>query len=100
MPVPSKIESVTQYGLYKNVTSSTLVKTGTGVIDGIIVNSHTSGTIRLSDAVSATTPYMGGTITLATSGTYDRWIPFFGAKFTTGLYITCGGTVDLTVVYN
>jgi hypothetical protein len=100
LPIPSKIESVSPYGLYKNITTSTLIKTGTGVAVGLIVNSHTSGTVRLSDAITSTTPYISGVITLATSGTYDRFIPFFGLKFTTGLYVTTTGTVNLTVVYN
>lgn len=85
------------YGLYKNLSASGLVKTGTGNLQGIIVNSHSSGTLQLSDAITSTTPLMFNTITL---GAAERWIPLFGAKFTTGLYVTLGGTADFTIIYN
>lgn len=97
MPPISNIESTTQYGLYKNISASTLIKTGPGVVIGIVINSHSSGTLQLSDALTSTTPLMFNTITL---GATERWIPLFGAKFTTGLYITKGGTIDCTVIYN
>ena len=93
----STLQSVREYGLYKNFTSSNLVKTGKGTVQGIIVNSHSSGTLQLSDALTSTTPNMTGTITLASG---ERWIPLFGATFTTGLYITVGGTGNFTIVYN
>jgi hypothetical protein len=37
---------------YKNITESTLLKVGQGVVKAIIVNSHTSGTIKLIDGLS------------------------------------------------
>ncbi len=82
---------------YKNMAASGLVKTGNGTIKGIIVGSHSSGTIKLWDAVTATTPVLVNTMTLAAG---ERWIPLFGAEFTTGLFVTIGGTADITVVYN
>jgi hypothetical protein len=81
---------------YKNLSSSALVKTGYGEIVGIIVNSHSSGTLKLWDALTATTPILCNTITLVAG---ERWIPFFNATFDTGLYLTIGGTADVTVVY-
>ena len=93
----STLQSTRSYGLYKNFSASNLVKTGTGSVQGIIVNSHSSGTLQLSDAITSTTPNITGTITLASG---ERWIPLFGAKFLTGLYITVGGTGNFTVIYN
>lgn len=82
---------------YKNMAASGLVKTGNGSVKGIIVGSHSSGTIKLWDAVTATTPILVNTMTLVAG---ERWIPLFGAEFNTGLFVTIGGTADITVVYN
>jgi hypothetical protein len=82
---------------YKNLTASGLVKTGQGTVSGIIVASHSSGTIKLWDAVTAAVPVLVNTMTLATG---ERYIPLYDANFTTGLYVTIGGTADITVVYN
>lgn len=41
--------------LYKNLTSSAQVQTGNTTIQGFIVNSHSSGTLRLNDGESGTT---------------------------------------------
>lgn len=86
---------------YANISASGLVKTGAGVIDRIIINSHTSGTIKLWDALTATTPVICNTMTLsAVATTGERVIELGGISFTTGLYVTIGGTADITVVYN
>lgn len=81
---------------YKNLTASGLVHTGFGQVAGIIVNSHTSGTIKLWDNTSAATTVLANTITLAVG---ERSIPLFDASFNVGLYVTIGGTADITVVY-
>ena len=81
---------------YKNLSASGLVKTGYGEIEGIIVNSHTGGTIKLWDNTSAATTVICNTITLGAS---ERWVPLFDLCFNTGLYVTIGGTADITVVY-
>lgn len=82
---------------YRNLTASALVKTGDGSVKGIIVGSHTSGTIKLWDNTTAATTVLVNTITLAAG---ERWIPLFDACFTTGLFVTIAGTADITVVYN
>ena len=97
MPINSELITQTPSGLYKNFTSSNLVKTGTGIVMGIVINSHSSGTLKLWDNTSAATTVLFNTITL---GATERWIPLFGAKFLTGLYVTTGGTIDATVIYN
>lgn len=38
--------------LYKNITETALIKQGAGTLKGIIVNSHSSGTIKLVDGFS------------------------------------------------
>lgn len=88
------------------VTSSTftVIKTGNATLNGIMINSHSSGTIELRDgasvnpAVSATIRF--GTMTLsAVATTGERYIDFFGARFSTGIVLYAAGTVDLTVLY-
>ncbi len=93
----SKLEAQHDYGLYKNTTASVLIETGQGTLQGVIINSHTNGTLKFWDNTSAATTVIFNTITL---GATERWIPFFGAKFTTGLFLTIGGTCDCTVVWN
>lgn len=88
---------VSQSGLSVNLSASALVKTGAGNAVGVIINSHTNGTLKLWDNTSAATTILFNTLTFATA---ERWIPFFGAKFATGLYATIGGTADLTIIYN
>lgn len=83
---------------YKNITASELIKTGAGTISGIIVNSHTSGTVKLWDNTSAATTVICNTITFpAGSGFYKMPADI---SFTTGLYVTVGGTLDCTIVYS
>lgn len=81
---------------YKNLSASGLVVTGSGKVDGIVVNSHTSGTIKLWDNTSAATTVLCNTMTLAVG---ERFIPLYGMNFNTGLYVTIGGTADITVAY-
>ena len=83
----------------KNLTTATahVVKTGNVTLNGIVVNSHTSGTIEIRDGtafVGGTLKY--GTLTLAVG---ERYISFFGARFSTGLIVSVGGTADITVHY-
>jgi len=40
---------------YKNLTASTQVKTGSGTLLGVVVNSHSSGTLRFNDGTTGTT---------------------------------------------
>lgn len=93
----SKLEAQHDYGKYVNLSASALIETGPGTLQGVVINSHSSGTLKFWDNTSAATTVIFNTITLASG---ERWIPFFGAKFTTGLYLTIGGTADVTVIYN
>ena len=91
-------DSITVYPKcsYVNLSASALVKTGAGQVYGIIVNSHTSGTLKLWDNTSAATTVLCNTITFAAG---ERWIPLFGMTFGTGLYCTLSGTIDCTIAY-
>lgn len=82
---------------YKNLTASALVKTGFGKVAGFVVNSHTSGTLKLWDNTSAATTVLTNTYTFP-SGSQVVSFPE-PISFNTGLYADIGGTVDLTIVY-
>lgn len=79
-----------------NLSSSRLVKTGTGTIRRILVNSHTSGSFRIYDGTAfASATAVGGTYTPA-SGSSTIEVE---AAFGTGLFVQVGGTIDTTVIY-
>lgn len=80
-----------------NLSASALIKNGSGRVHGIVVNSHTSGNIKLWDSLTATGTVMNETITLAGG---ERWIPLFGGTFGTGLFLTIGGTANVTIYWN
>jgi len=81
-----------------NLTASALIKTGTGKVYGVVVNSHTNGTMKLWDNTSAAGTVLVNTFTFPSgSGVYN--FPE-AIEFYTGLYFTLGGTLDATIVYN
>ena len=58
--------------LFQNTTASVLVKTGSGKFIGVIVNSHTSGTLRFNDGLTGTTSAgVKATGTLTASGVFS-----------------------------
>lgn len=77
---------------YTNLTASALVKTGTGVLAGMYVNSTTVGTIKFWNSTTATGAVINNTIT-PTVGYHDLG----SVAFTNGLYATIGGTLDVTL---
>ncbi len=81
-------------GSYKNVTSSVSVKAIDGCLYGIFVASSSSGTIKLWDNTSAATTVLVNTF----SAIGATWYPI-PVRFSTGLFITVGGTIDCTVVF-
>lgn len=88
----------TQLATYSvNLTSSALVKTGTGNVQGIVVNSNSSGTLKLWDSLTAANTVLFNTITFAAG---SQTFNLFGARFVTGLFATIGGTADITILYN
>lgn len=93
----STLQATTDSGKSVNLTASAQVTAGTGVVVGVIVNSHSGGTLKLWDSLTATGTVVCNTISF---GVGERFVPFFGARFYTGLFATIGGTADLTLVYN
>jgi len=93
----STLTATTPQGKYTNLSASALLATGPGVLVGVVINSHSSGTLKFWDNTSAATTVIFNTITLAAG---ERYIDLFGAKFTTGCYLTIGGTADVTVITN
>jgi hypothetical protein len=83
---------------YTNLSASALIKTGAGVVSGFIVNSHSSGTLKLWDNTSAATTVLTNTITFAAG---SGIVVNFGKdiQFSTGLYATIGGTADITIFW-
>lgn len=93
----STLQATTEQGKYTNGSASALIATGAGVLVGIVINSHSSGTIKFWDALTATGTVIFNTMTLVAG---ERFVPLYGAKFTTGCYLTIGGTIDYTVITN
>jgi hypothetical protein len=81
---------------YTNLSASALIKTGAGVVKGIVVNSHASGTLKLWDNTSAATTVLLNTITFAAG---PNFIKLPAIEFSTGLYATIGGTADITILW-
>jgi len=82
---------------YKNITASALIKTGFGKVAGFIVNSHTSGTLKLWDNTSGATTVITNTYTFASGSQVVRFPE--PICFNTGLYATIGGTADVTIIW-
>lgn len=82
---------------FTNLAASALIKTGPGKVFGFVVNSHTSGALKLWNALTATNPTMINTFTFPSgSGVYKFPEPI---EFTTGLYATITNTADITILY-
>lgn len=82
---------------YTNISASALIKTGAGVLKGIVVNSHTSGTLKLWDNTAGSGTVIFNTITFAAG---PNFISLPAVEFSTGLYATVGGTAaDITLLW-
>jgi predicted secreted Zn-dependent protease len=80
----------------KNVTGTLLVKTGTGALHTIVVNSIAAqSSVAIYDGLTAAGTLLG-TLTAATSHPVTL---MYGARISTGIYIVITGTADLTVTY-
>lgn len=83
---------------YLNGTASQSVKAGPGQFIGIVVNSHTNGTLKFWDNTAGSGTVLLNTITFAAGpGFYS--LPGGGVGFNTGLFVTVGGTIDYTILY-
>jgi hypothetical protein len=88
---------VRQSAQFTNLSASAQIKPGNGVVYGFIVNSHTSGTIKLWNSLTAANAVICNTITLA-AGPQVYTFPV-GAEFSIGLFCTIGGTADITLIW-
>jgi hypothetical protein len=83
--------------------TTTLVKSGNGTLYGILVSSHTSGTIEVRDGLTlATGDIKFGTIALtadASLTSHDRIVHYGGARFSTGIFVYCAGTTNAVALY-
>lgn len=82
---------------YTNLSASAQIKSGGGTLYGVIVNSHTAGTLKLWDSLTASGTVIMNTYTFAT-GSQVIMFPQ-GVSFYTGLYATIGGTADITMLW-
>lgn len=81
---------------YTNGTTSQAIRSTAGLLYGIIVNSHSSGTLKLWDNTTATGSVIMNTFSFpAGSGVYMFPTPI---EFYTGLFATVGGTLDYTIL--
>lgn len=83
---------------YSNITASTAIKSAAGTVYGVLINSHTSGTLKFWDNTAGSGTVIMNTYTF-TAGSGVITFPAGGISFNTGLYATIGGTVDLTILY-
>lgn len=80
----------------KNLSASGAIKNTPGVLVGVVINSHTSGTLKFWNNTAGSGTVLFNTITLASG---ERYINLFNANFDVACYLTIGGTADVTVLY-
>lgn len=99
----SNLTSVAPSGKFKQLSASALIATigaqgGVGVVNAIIVSSHTNGTIKLWDNTAASGNILVDTYAYAAG---SQVIPLWGPTFVKGLYADMNGTTQsITIVYN
>ena len=80
------------------ITASAQIGAAPGILKGFWIISHTAGaTIRFSDALTSTTPYVGSAFTTVAgtvNGTYIQ-IAQDGLQMATGCYCTITGTCEI-----
>ena len=91
------VQSISSDSQYKQISADTLIKTGQGMAIAIIVSSHTTGSIKLWDALSATGNVLVDSYTYASG---SQVIPLYGIHFAIGLYADVTGTQSITIAYN
>jgi len=81
------------------VSASAQLLSGPGTLFGFVIVSHTAGaTVRFSDALTATTPYVAPAMTTVAGHMAGNYIPVGGTngmKMLTGCYVTITGTILL-----
>ena len=88
---------LSESSLSKNISSSGAIKTAPGRVRGVVINSHTSGTLKLWDnATAGSGTILFNTISFAVG---EHYINLFNCQFVNGLFATIGGTADVTILY-
>jgi hypothetical protein len=86
------------YIRHKNITASTLVENHPCFFYGFMVNSHTSGTLKVWDSQTAANDVVFNTMSFA-AGSGLMYIFPFPILISVGLFATIGGTADITLLY-
>lgn len=82
------------------ITASAQILSAPGKLKGFWIISHTAGaTVRFSDALTATTPYLGSAWTSAAGHLAGQYIQIsqMGLQMATGCYCTITGTIEILV---
>lgn len=80
------------------ITASAQLLAGPGKLKGFWIVSHTAGaTVRFSDALTATTPYVSSAFTTVAGNLAGSYIMIaqHGLQMATGCYCTITGTIEL-----
>lgn len=85
--------------LYKNGTTSQAIKSTGGLLHGVIVNSHTSGTLRFNDGASGTTSAgVKATGVLTASGVFSNGETILIAERTYTMVTTLSGAANEVLI--
>lgn len=96
------VEHPTVYATTNTNTEQTFVAKRVGTGGNSIATTETLGNYSFTSTVMASGTGANGRImhNTITLGAAERFIPFYDEAFDTGLYITVGGTLDATLVYD
>lgn len=90
--------STSQGSHSETISGSQLLVTGKGVVYGFIVNSHSSGTLKLWDSTTASGDVLMNTFTFPTGSSVQKFpAPL---NFHTGLYVEMTADENVTIVFN
>ncbi len=79
------------------ISGSQLIHTGDGIVEGFIVNSHSSGTLKLWDNTAGSGTVLMNTFTFASGSSVVKFPD--GIIFTTGLFADMTVDESVTIVY-
>lgn len=97
--INTQVKATTNTNTQQTVVSRKLGTGGNAIATTTNLANYSWTSTVLASGTGAEGKTIGGTITLAAVTTVgDRFIPFYDAEFLTGLYITIGGTADITLV--
>lgn len=83
---------------HQTISGSQLIHTGGGVVYGFIVNSHSSGTLKLWDNTSAAGAVIMNTFTFPSGSSMQKFPQ--PLNFQTGLFADMTVDESITIIYN